>query len=160
MTRPIAPSQRIVNRFWARVDKTPDGCWLWMGARGPLGYGAFWDGKKVLRAHRYAWAVTNGEIPEGLFACHKCDNPPCVNPDHLFLGTRTENQRDMAVKERTNTTKLTESEVRAMRRAYRLGISQDVLAHVFGVDQTNVSQVVRRQSWPHIPEDNDIYVEP
>lgn len=81
-------------RFWALVDRDGDGCWEWCGALDGHGYGRTWrDGGRFL-AHRRAWECVNGPIPEGMFVCHKCDNPPCCNPDHLFVGTALDNMRD------------------------------------------------------------------
>lgn len=83
----------LSDRFWAKVRKS-DGCWPWIKSRQPYGYGRFnYQGKQV-QAHRVAWILTNGPIPDDLCVLHSCDNPPCCNPDHLFLGTKGDNNRD------------------------------------------------------------------
>jgi DNA-binding Xre family transcriptional regulator len=94
------PPELDEHRFWSKVDTTGE-CWLWMGSRRPLGYGAVKVGGRVLHAHRVAYELTHGSIPEGFVVMHRCDNPPCVNPAHLHLGTRSENTRDMHAKGRT-----------------------------------------------------------
>lgn len=85
-------------RFWARVDRS-GACWPWMGARQSRGYGETWNGR-VMLAHRVAFELTNGPIPDDLHICHTCDNPPCCNPSHLFAGTRSDNMQDMLSKGR------------------------------------------------------------
>ncbi len=89
------------ERFWSRVKKT-DACWEWMGHRESQGYGRFgWHKNPWLgRAHRFAWHVSYGPVPDGLFVLHRCDNPPCVRPDHLFLGTAKDNMQDCLKKGR------------------------------------------------------------
>ena len=99
----------IEQRFWEKVNKeTANGCWEWSSAVRGNGYGAFFthllgEGRKCHGAHRYSWMMVNGPIPEGLWVLHKCDNRICVNPDHLFLGDRTDNMRDCAKKKRVCT---------------------------------------------------------
>jgi hypothetical protein len=91
----------ISDRFWARVEKT-DRCWLWLGPKNDRGYGMFFfDGKRVSAA-RFSWLLRHGLLPpESLYACHTCDNPSCVNPDHIWLGTAADNMRDMILKGRS-----------------------------------------------------------
>jgi hypothetical protein len=88
----------VEERFWAKVRKG-DGCWEWNAAK-RLGYGKFAYEGKVIDAHRLSWLLHFGPIPEGMLICHRCDNPPCVRPDHLFLGTRADNTHDMDAKGR------------------------------------------------------------
>jgi hypothetical protein len=96
----------IDARFWSRVAvRQPSDCWEWTGCRTALGYGRFGIGKRVVKAHRRAWELVNGAIPDGLWVLHKCDNPPCVNPSHLWLGTDAENQHDMSAKGRNHNTR-------------------------------------------------------
>jgi len=88
------------ERFWAKVDRTDD-CWLWTACRTTHGYGQFRpERSRGAQAHRVAWELTNGPIPAGMLVLHRCDNPPCVNPAHLFLGTQSDNMRDMYAKGR------------------------------------------------------------
>lgn len=91
----------VTDRFFAKVQVSePDRCWLWTGRRSPRGYGVFWLDGKNRRAHRVSYEMHIGAISDGVFVCHECDNPPCVNPAHLFLGTHLDNVRDMCVKGR------------------------------------------------------------
>jgi hypothetical protein len=87
-------------RFWDRVQKT-DGCWWWTGFEKNSGYGSFSPKRgQTFAAHRYAWTLTHGAIASGMLVCHSCDTKLCVRPDHLFLGTHTDNMRDMRAKGR------------------------------------------------------------
>jgi hypothetical protein len=91
-----------VEQFWAKVDvRGPEECWEWKRRRSHRGYGETRWGGKTERANRRAWLLVNGPIPIGVSVLHHCDNPPCCNPAHLFLGTHTDNMRDMAAKGRT-----------------------------------------------------------
>lgn len=98
-------SESDIDRFWSKVNKT-DSCWEWSGIKTRFGYGLFQyteNKKKIKRmAHRISWIITNGNIEEGNYICHKCDNPKCVRPDHLFSGTHQDNMDDMIEKGRNN----------------------------------------------------------
>jgi len=101
--RPIIDGRKLrtplEERFWPKVDKTGD-CWLWTGWRNDEGYGYIRDVGRIVRAHRASYELTQGAIPEGMMVLHKCDNPPCVRPDHLRLGTNGDNMIDMYSKGR------------------------------------------------------------
>jgi len=143
-----------------RNFKKSDGCWLWQGSvvsdRG--GYGRFHIGKKSYRAHRLSWQVYMGEWPGDLFVCHKCDTPRCVNPDHLFLGTTTDNMRDMIRKgrkydqsgENHPSNKLSEKDVFAIRNAHRNGISQADLHRQYGMSRAAICKIIQGKLWSHI----------
>lgn len=166
--RTIPP--RAYSIFWSRVERT-DGCWIWTGRREGRGYGRFGAAPRRWSAHRLAWTLTYGPIPDGMFVCHRCDNPPCVRPDHLFLGTNSDNLLDASRKgriasgarngaythperrqrgEQINTAILTADQVREIRRRYASGERQIDIARAFGTRNTNVSRIVRRETWRHL----------
>src|SRR3990167_3209660 len=91
-----------IDRFWSKVSKT-DSCWLWLGKPNNDGYGKFWITElgRSVPAHHFSWEIHNSPIPDDLCVLHTCDNPPCVRPDHLFLGTRGDNNRDRSTKGRS-----------------------------------------------------------
>lgn len=140
------------ERFWVKVAKS-NGCWEWTGAT-HKGYGWFNRGDKSMLAHRYSWELWAGALPTDLCVCHHCDNRLCVRPDHLFLGTRADNNEDMWRKgrtargERVKGAKLTEEQVTEIRSLYRAGdYSQRQLGEMYGVTQTNVQAIVSGRSW-------------
>jgi hypothetical protein len=101
MHRVIEITESLLERFWAKVKKT-ESCWIWTAYRNRQGYGRIGtSAAKSTNAHRVSWIIHNGPITENQFVCHKCDNPSCVNPHHLFLGTRQDNINDMMIKKRS-----------------------------------------------------------
>lgn len=135
--------------FWAKVDKSGD-CWLWTGTRDRIGYGhlgARWARPDTL-AHRISWRIANGPIPHGLMVLHKCDVRPCVNPDHLYLGTQKENARDRHERGRAapmpSRRKLTDEQVAEIRSSDE---KLRVLAERFGVGVSTIGAVRTGQNW-------------
>jgi hypothetical protein len=153
-------------RFWAKVDKSGE-CWVWTAAVYPRGYGAFRASTaQNVRAHRWSYEEAHGPIPEGFVVRHACDNPACVRPDHLSLGDAAENQRDMTVRGRGRTgsrngaARLTEDDVRAIRRLYRSHPGgrrkgdhrRDDVARQFGVTGKTVHEIVSGKAWRHVTD--------
>jgi HNH endonuclease len=154
------------QRFWLKVDTSGGiaACWPWLGARSPLGYGRLTVRGRVEFAHRVAWRLFRSVIPEGMHACHSCDNPPCVNPTHLFLATHAENMADKAVKKRAPgasqpgeqnpLAKLTNVAIVSIRRRYATGEwTQAQLGAEYGVEQTTIGQIVRGRRWTHVMDE-------
>lgn len=153
-----------VALFWSHVQKS-DGCWEWQGRRTSRGYGRttgrLLGGPRTARAHRVAWELTNGPIPGGLGVLHRCDNPPCCNPDHLFLGTAADNAADMVAKgrahhpkgkgEQSPAARLTTAQVMFMRTLRSRGASILQLEALFGVSNQQVSKITSGKSWGHLP---------
>lgn len=151
-----------IARFWSKVDRSggPAACWTWQsGVMKPLPYGRFKCARRNMGAHVVSWELAHGTVPPGLCVCHNCpggDNPTCVNPAHLFLGTLTRNHEDMVAKgrnargERNGRAKLTEPDVREIRRLSVAGVLHKDLAARFDVSDTTIFQVVSRKMWGHI----------
>lgn len=122
----------------------------------PNGYGRFQIGGVSHQAHRFAYRLTHGEIPDGLIVCHRCDNPRCVRPDHLFCGTTLSNVHDKLSKGRDRrgtdhySHKLTEEDVRAIRAAEPFAKSQRAVARQFHVSHWAVARIWRREAWKHV----------
>jgi hypothetical protein len=153
------PSRPTVEeRFWSKVKKTAD-CWVWTAATNDNGYGFFGMGGRSGRMHlapRVAWLLTFGEIPAEAEVRHRCDNPPCVNPSHLVLGTHAENMADMTSRKRQAVgvrfphAKLTDEAVVEMRQLRSIGMTQAALGKRFGVSPGIVSDVLRGKRWKHV----------
>lgn len=150
-------THKQVSLFWSKVDiGNPDDCWPYTNRICSWGYGNVRFENKQTTAHRVAWILTNGDIPDGLFALHKCDNPPCCNPAHLFLGTHTDNMRDMIKKGRhvkgedSIYSKLNEDQVKEIRKLKPL-FSHSQLGAKFGVSRSAIYHIVKRKTWKHLP---------
>ncbi len=165
--------------FWNRIEKT-EGCWIWHGDTQKYGYGRLNYHRKLYLAHRLAWILTNGPIPKGKYVLHRCDNPPCCNPDHLYIGTPADNVRDMIERnrmargdskhvkkgldhyyhktpekrlrgERHGMSKLNEAAVLSIRdRFARKEASAIQLGKEYGVDRSLIYMVAKRQIWSHV----------
>lgn len=142
--------------FWSRVNKdTPTGCWEYTGARDKWGYGDIRYLKKHVQAHRLSWRLLKGE-PGELDVLHKCHNPPCCNPDHLYLGTDADNIRDKVEAgrhdfgERCGRSKLKEVQVIEIKGKLAAGVTQRALAAEYGVAQTTIAGISIGRSWKHL----------
>lgn len=139
-------------RFWAKVEKT-DGCWNWTASRsGPMRYGRMVVDGHTEAAHRIAWTLANGPIPDGLRVLHECDNPACVRVEHLRLGTQSQNMRGAVQRQRLAQSKLTDELVLEMRRRHAAGeVSIHQLAREHGMSWKTISEAIRGISWKHVP---------
>lgn len=147
---PVSP----VDRFWENIIPEPNsGCWLWSGGVDLCGYGRFRNHYTRVRSHRFSYELAKGPIPAGLLVLHSCDNPACCNPDHLFLGTVQDNVNDKVSKgrqlrgEQQKNAKLTTEQVLAIRRDKR---TEKELGALYGVDDTLIGKIRRRQAWAHL----------
>lgn len=150
MNPPSATEQEA--RFWSFVDKSAgtDACWIWTGRTNDKGYGRFFTGGKTVRAHRFAFLITFRAIHDGLQVCHACDNPPCVNPMHLFPGTNLDNVKDREAKGRgkrfygleNGWAKIADADVVRIKQMSKSGMRQAKIANIFGISASHVSMIV------------------
>lgn len=161
-------------RFWNKVKKIEGGCWEWTASMSRFGYGRFNAGggqKKIMLAHRYSFLLAHGEIPEGKFVCHSCDNPACVNPAHLWAGTQADNVADMINKGREGkydrtivpqkpNQKITKEQAARIKMLAWSGVNQDEIAAMFGVCQASVSGIKLGKLWPELSLETNSGVKP
>lgn len=153
----------IICRFQFKVEERPGRCWLWKGAKDPNGYGHFWTGTAFTTAHRVAFLLAGGKLEPQHDVCHSCDNPSCVNPNHLFLGTRLDNVSDCIRKgrffpppirpqdgENNPASRLSKSDVLRMRKERSEGEKLSSLAERFGVVPSCVSRICNGLAWASV----------
>ena len=157
---PWSEQFRIVAFEQRLIPEPNSGCWLWLGMQ-QVGkeYGLFCFKQRTVKAHRASWEIYCGEIPVGMSVLHKCDNPPCVNPDHLFLGSQSDNIKDRVKKGRSRgptgesapLAKLTATKVIELRRLHeRNGVSVQDLADRFGIHKATVHKILKGNIWRHV----------
>ena len=161
MKRSIALSDKDVERFWSKVDKNgSNGCWIWKAGDNGDGYGKFYihveSGYPQRYAHHVSWVLAYGDIPDGLWVLHKCDTPACIRPEHLFLGTQTDNMQDAAQKGRVKggkrgegagSNKLKEYEVLEIREMMKNGVPQNEIARRYSVSPTTILYIKCGRLW-------------
>lgn len=133
-------------------------CWEWTGNRPDGRYGHFSVGSKAIKAHRWLYEFFNGPIPEGLVVRHRCDNPACVNPLHLHVGTLADNTADAVERGRWSDragvehplARLTETDVLGIRSDARCGLTHQTIAGNYGISRQQVGKIIRRENWSHI----------
>jgi hypothetical protein len=152
----------IKKRFWSKVDiREEDECWLWKEGTNPNGYGHFhyfrgFNEHYEIVAHRFAYRILVGKIPKGMGVLHVCDQPLCVNPQHLFLGTPADNMKDKKSKDRQRkgsrvpNSKLTEKDIPVIRRLIKEGWSQPEIAVQFGVTPSLIWYIKHKKIWSHV----------
>jgi hypothetical protein len=150
-------TKTIQEKFWSKVTLSgSNDCWLWIGDKDPDGYGRIRSGTTRIRAHRVSYELFIGAIDKNLVICHKCDNPSCVNPKHLWMGTTQENTSDMVSKERhaygerNGQSKLTKKQVDEIKKIYGTGqYTLKEIGKIFGVTYAMVHLIVKNKNWKH-----------
>ena len=154
-------TDRQIKHLWSRIDvKSIPKCWLWSGCTIKGGYGQISFNGILYLVHRIAYFVHTNEDPGLLKVCHSCDTPSCCNPHHLWIGTQTENIRDMVIKQRSPnnhgdrnpSAKLNERQVKQIRGLFKAGVERKELARQYNVSYSTIKYIVRRKSWSHIKD--------
>ena len=135
-------------RFWKYIRKT-DFCWEWIGYKDKNGYGRISKKRRFFSVHRISWELHNGKIPDGLCVLHSCDNPSCVNPDHLFLGSFQNNSNDCVIKGR-RPSKLKKEDIPIIKNMISMGFFQKTIADKFDVNQSTISLISSGKNWGHV----------
>lgn len=146
----IEYSQKFLTRFFQKIESIDSwyDCWYWKASLNRAGYGTFRVDARVVVAHKVMWAIFHrGYVPQGICICHHCDNPPCVNPFHLFTGTRSDNQIDSFRKNRGPGQRLIVADVFRIRNSNEMGIT---LAKRFNVSTATISEIRNRRTWNHL----------
>lgn len=144
----LAALSKKFNKFVVKKD----GCWDWNATKNKQGYGSMLHRHKLMKSHRASYLIHKGEIPKGIFVLHSCDNSSCSNPEHLFLGTNTDNMRDMTKKGRNKPrATLTPDQVIEIRNLIGLGVSNTRIAKQFGVSDVAIHYIKSNKSWKNIP---------
>ena len=142
-----SPNELLLERFWIKVKKGgKNECWEWTGSKLKK-YGGISFNGQATTAHRVSWIVQNGKIPNNLYVCHKCDNPICVNPNHLFLGTQKDNMKDCLMKDRKNVG-LTRKQRIKVRELFSTGkYLQKELSEKFSVSRATINRIINFNAW-------------
>lgn len=157
-TKDFESKEYILDRikaFYSKIKIDESGCWIWVGCTNEK-YGMIKFKKTNLGAHRFSYKYIKKIEPGDLNVCHTCDNPLCVNPDHLFLGTNHDNMKDASIKrrlaygEKHYRNRLKEKEIKEIQRLSKLGLSQTQIAKVFDIEQTNISHIILGKNWKNL----------
>ena len=141
----------ISERLLEQTEMIPDGCWVWMGGLSEKGYGLIYENGRAERTHRVSWKLKYDDIPKGLYVLHRCDNPCCINPNHLFLGTAKDNIRDgmnkgrITFRETHGRAKLKNADISKIRSDNRRPYS--IIAKEYGVHKNTIGNIKNNRTW-------------